>query len=218
MHEEEIQKQQAVFSALQEGEEKERIRLAEELHDGIGARLSGLKMNLEYLMRTAREHSELIATIFSGVAEAVEEVRAISHNLQPCFFNDKSLEQLLYSYMEQLSVMNGCRYDLFLNSSIDHITNPLKLHCYRILTELLHNIHKHAKATLASVQINSEDEWLEIVVEDNGIGFASGIENPEGIGLLNIRNRVAVCKGRMNIDSSAKGTTTIIEIPLNSVS
>ncbi len=216
LHEEDIRKQQAIFDALQEGQEKERTRLAEELHDGIGAKLSGLKMNLEYLKSNAREHEALIAKIFSGVAEAVEEVRAVSHNLQPYFFNDKDLEQLLLNYMEQLSLRNGCRYDLFIASAANGIDNHIKLHCYRIVAELLHNVHKHAKATLASVQINVENDNMEIVVEDNGIGLCSNSANREGIGLMNIRNRIKVCKGVMNIDSSPKGTTVIIEIPLNS--
>ncbi len=216
LHEEDIRAQQAIFDALQEGQEKERTRFAEELHDGIGAKLSGLKMNLEYLKSNAGEHQELIGKIFSGLADAVEEVRAISHNLQPYFFNDKNIEQLLLNYMEQLSLMNGCRYDLFMNSPVTGIDNNIKLHCYRIVAELLHNIHKHAKATQASVQINVENDRMEIVVEDNGVGLYSNNVNQEGIGLMNIRNRIKVCKGAMNVDSSEKGTTVIIEIPLNS--
>jgi signal transduction histidine kinase len=119
--------------------------------------------------------------------------------------------------MEQLSSMNGCRYDLFMNSPATGIDNNVKLHCYRIIAELLHNIHKHAKATLASVQINIENDRMEIVVEDNGIGVYSNLSSQEGIGLMNIRNRINVCKGIMSIDSSEKGTTVIIEIPLNSI-
>jgi len=218
LHEEDIRAQQAVFDALQEGQEKERARLAEELHDGIGAKLSGLKMNLEYLKLNAKEHEQLISKIFMGVAEAVEEVRVISHNLQPFFFHDKDLEQLLLNYMEQLSSMNGCRYDLFVNSPITGINDTIKLYCYRIIAELLHNIHKHAKASFASVQINIEDDKMEIVVEDNGVGFNSSNSAKQGIGLQNIQNRIKVCKGSINIDSSDKGTSVIIEIPLNTLS
>jgi two-component system, NarL family, sensor kinase len=217
LHEEEIRKQQAVFNALQEGEESERTRLSEELHDGIGAKLSGLKMILEYLLSNSKENKELIAKIFTGVSETVEEVRAISHNLQAYSLNNKDIEQLLLSYMEQLSTRNGCRYDLILSSPVHSISNHVKLQCYRIVAELLHNIHKHAKATQASVQINVENEHLEIVVEDNGVGIYSRAGNQEGIGIKNIRNRVNLCKGIVSIDSSEKGTTVIIEIPINSI-
>lgn len=214
LHEEDIRRQQAVFNALQEGQERERTRLAEELHDGVGAKLSGLKMTLEYLNSHAQEHCDLIGRIFSGVSETVEEVRAISHNLLPYSFNDRTIEQLLLNHMEQLSAMNGCRYDLFISPATDRIDNEVKLHCYRIVAELLHNVHKHAKASLASAQINVDDGQLEIVVEDNGVGLYSNSNSREGIGLMNIRNRVKVCNGTMSIDSSVDGTTIIIEIPL----
>jgi len=215
LHEEDLRRQQAVFDALQEGQERERTRLAEELHDGVGAKLSGLKMNLEYLKSISVADQELVSKIFYGVADTLEEVRAISHNLQPYSFDNKDMEELLLNYMEQLSLLNGCSYDLFMNSPVTDIDKNLKLHSYRIIVELLHNIHKHAHATLASVQISVEEDKLDIIVEDNGIGLnKSRSDNNEGIGLKNIQNRVNVCKGQMSIDSSEKGTTVIIELPL----
>lgn len=217
LHEEDIRAQQAIFDALQEGEEKERARFAEELHDGIGAKLSGLKMSLEYLKFNATENVELISKLFLGVTDTLEEVRLISHDLQIFFLAEKNLEQMLLNYMEQLSSMNGCRYDLFINSQVTVINDKIKFQCQRIITELLNNIHKHARASLASVQINIENERMEIVVEDNGIGIEENHNNGEGIGLRNIRNRVKVCKGTMDIDSSKKGTTVIIDIPINTI-
>lgn len=216
LYEEDLRSQQAIFNALQEGQEKERARLAEELHDGIGAKLSGLKMTLEYLKSTATENAALVSKVFSGVAETLEEVREISHNLQPYYFNDRDLEQLLLNHIEQLNAStDGCRYDLLMNTPVKGIGKTIKLHTYRIITELLNNIHKHARANLASVQINAEDDTLEIVVEDNGIGMDNARSNSEGIGLMNINNRINVCKGKINIDSSEKGSSVIIEIPLN---
>jgi signal transduction histidine kinase len=215
LHEEEIRNQQAVFNALQEGEEKERKRLAEELHDGIGAKLSGLKMNVEYLKSTARENTELIEQVFFGLSEALEEVREISHNLLPCFFNDRGIEELLQDYMARFSKNNDCKYDLFVSPSVADLDQHMKQQTYRIITELLTNIHNHAKATFASVQINMEDGKMEIAVEDNGIGFNTDHREIKGIGLINIQNRVTFCKGMMHTDSSEKGTSVTIEIPLN---
>lgn len=214
LHEQEMKQQQAEFDALQEGEEKERTRVAEELHDGIGAKLSGLKMNLEYLKSNTTENQELIERVFSGITETLEEVRDISRNLLPAFFNERDLAQLLADDVERYQ-SGECQYDLIVNTGNVAIDQVTKKYCYRIVMELLTNIHKHAAASQASVQINIEDNMLEIAVEDNGIGF--DIHGPEqkGIGLLNIRNRVNFCKGGISIDSSASGTTVIIEIPLN---
>lgn len=215
LHEEELRKQQAVFDALQDGQEKERMRLAQELHDGIGAKLSGLKMNLEYLELNAQEHKELIGKVFTGVAEALEEVREVSHNLLPYQVNEKGLRELLLHCVEQVNAHGHCSYELFVQDVGDDIGKTIKMHVYRMIAELLHNIQKHSRATRASVQVSREDTQLELIVEDNGIGLGQHELNREGIGLQNIRNRVQICKGTITIDSSAKGTSIIIEIPLN---
>lgn len=215
LHEEDMRRQREVFNALQEGEEKERARLAEELHDGISAKLSGLKMSLEYLKTNTTENKELVNRIFSGMSETLEEVRVISHNLQTYFFADKDLEQILLAFTEQLSARNGCRYDLLINGDSNTIDKAIKLQCYRIITELLNNIHKHAKASRASVQINIENDKMEVVVEDNGIGFDTANLHSDGMGVMNVRKRAEVCGGTISFDSSGKGTSVIIEIPLN---
>jgi two-component system, NarL family, sensor kinase len=213
LHEEELRKQQAIFDALQEGQEKERTRLAQELHDGVGAKLSGLKMTMEYLNANVKEHGALISKVFSGLTETLEEVREISHNLQPYFFNN-SIEQLLLDLIERHNATGDCSYSLSMSPLERELDEHLKLHIYRIISELLNNIRKHAQANQASVQINMEADAMTITVEDNGIGMHDGYHNLESIGLKNIRTRVIACKGNINIDSSEKGTIIIIEIPI----
>jgi two-component system, NarL family, sensor kinase len=216
LHEEELRRQQAIFDALQEGQEKERTRLAQELHDGIGAKLSGLKMTLEYLNFSNTEHAVLISKVFSGITETLEEVREISHNLQPYFFNN-SMEQLLLNLVEQHNATGNCSYSMSMHPMEKELDEHLKLHIYRIISELLNNIRKHSQADQASVQINIESDVMTVTVEDNGIGMHDGHHNLESMGLKSIRTRVEVCKGNINIDSSEKGTIVIIEIPINPI-
>ncbi len=215
LHEQELRRQQAIFDALQDGQETERTRLAQELHDGIGAKLSGLKMNIEYLDLNATEHKELIGKVFQGITETLEEVREVSHNLLPYQLNEKDLRRLILNCIEEFNNYGSCSYDLFMNDAARDVDKKIKIHVCRIIAELLNNIHKHAKATIASVQISTEDGVMEIVLEDNGIGMDNAKTNSDGIGLKNICNRVDVCKGTINIDSSQNGTIVIIEIPLN---
>lgn len=215
LHEEELRRQQAIFNALQDGQEKERARLARELHDGIGAKLSGLKMNLEYLDINASEHRELISKIFEGVAETLEEVREVSHNLLPYQLNGKGVRELLLQCIDQFNAYGGCTYDLFMDDKEPDIPDTVRTNIYRIVAELLNNIHKHAKATVASIQLSVDDAAMELIVEDNGIGLEMPCADPNGIGLQNVKARVDMCKGTLSIDSSGKGTSVIIEIPLN---
>jgi signal transduction histidine kinase len=215
LHDEELIKQDAIFSALQEGEEKERARLAEELHDGVGAKLSGLNMNLEYVRPkiTDPDTKNLINKTFEGVSEVINEIRELSHNLQPLYFSEKDLLLSLQDYISQLNSKGDCHYILFFEADLSTVNKAVKLHCYRIITELLLNVHKHATATQAFVQIIEEKNTLQIIVEDNGQGFReNGVQ--KGMGLSNINSRVSLNKGTINIDSSGKGTTIIIQIPI----
>lgn len=212
LSEEELRRQQAIFDALQKGQEQERARLSQELHDGVGARLSGLKMNLEFLHLNATEHTALIAKVFSGATETLEEIREISHNLQPYFFNNK-LEQLLKDLIDQHNATGSCRYSLSMDPLEQEPDEYRKLHIYRIISELLNNVRKHARASHASVQIGIDQGMMTIAVEDNGIGISEGLYNLESIGLKNIKTRVEACNGQINIDSSERGTIVIINLP-----
>ncbi|WP_162902992.1 sensor histidine kinase [Taibaiella koreensis] len=215
MQDEELRGQQAVFNALQEGQERERSRLAEELHDGVGARLSGLKMTTEHLKLVATENVELIGKVYTGISETLEEVREISHNLLPYFVNGKDMEQLLSDRIQGLNATGQCNYSLLINGQLSSLDKTIQLHVFRMISELLTNVQRHAQASLASVQINRDDDMLGIVVEDNGVGMPAQRSGKEGIGLTTVSSRVSVCKGTITTDSSPKGTCVIIEIPVN---
>jgi two-component system NarL family sensor kinase len=211
LREQELKKQQELFVALNEGEEKERKRLAEELHDGIGAKLSGLKMSVEYL-KSVSQDDLLLDKIAEGMNETIEELREISQNLKPAFLSSKGLELALSDLVMHYNNKGNCTYKLFVEMNENGEKQHVQL-VYRIVSELLHNIQKHSGATLASVQIVSGDDMVQIVAEDNGSGFDLN-ERGQGIGLVNIANRVELYKGRVHIDSTEEGSVIIIELPV----
>jgi two-component system NarL family sensor kinase len=214
--EQELKKQRELFVALNEGEEKERKRLAEELHDGIGAKLSGLKMSLEYLNTvsgTSKSNDNLLQKIILGFNETIEELREISQNLQPPFMNLLELNAFLSDLVFHFNNKGTCKYLLSIETEHENL-NPTVYNktVFRIVSELLNNIQKHSNASLASVQIVSNNSMTQILVEDNGKGFDFKA-SAKGIGLLNIRNRIELYNGKFNIDSNNKGTIVIIELP-----
>lgn len=211
---EELKKQELQFLAIQEGEEKERVRLAQELHDGIGAALSGLKMNIDWVLRNPNDASitDKLQFTHQGLDNAVVELREISHHLQPAFFGNKQLSAAIKEFAEQLNLKQNCVFEVYVEDTLESMNANLKLNCYRIVTELMQNINKHAKATNASVQVINNDNQIQMIIDDNGIGF-NVMQTSDGIGLLNIKNRVEVCKGKINIDSSSSGTSIIIDLP-----
>lgn len=216
----EIQKQKSVLLALSDGEERERKRLAEELHDGMGAKLSAIKMGLEsieeYLITDTETSKERLQKNILYLNESINELRDISKNLHPAFLEQAGLQGGISSLIYQFNSKNNIHIDQFIDITFSSKLNPsFVLHIYRIVAELLNNIIKHSKANKASVQIVHSKKNIVITVEDNGTGIVKRAVNLSGIGLTSIRERVAALEGSINVDSSDKGTIVIIHLPFN---
>ncbi|MDP1728531.1 MAG: histidine kinase [Bacteroidota bacterium] len=231
LNEQEIKKQEALFLALIEGEEKERHRLAEELHDGIGVKLSGLKMSVEYLIDyysnshknldkiSSEPHPvsqggvSLLSKVAEGMNESILELREISQNLKPSFLTNKGLVMVLTELVAHLNNKGNCRFKLYIEPDEEKFSRYMQV-IYRIVSELLNNIQKHSQATEASAQVICSDNIIQIIAEDNGKGFDEKILG-DGIGLTNIRSRLEIYNGRLNIESTDHGTVIIAELPLS---
>ncbi len=217
--EEEIQKQRELYLVLEQGEEKERIRLSQELHEGIGPQLAGAKIYLQSLSSQIesalpdKSIQDLFKRIEEIISETVLEIRTTSHFLKAASLKNQTLEQAVNGLCRQLSTARKCVYTCSADGNFDLLNNEIRFNAFRIITELLMNISKHAQATEASIQLLVEDNKLQIMAEDNGIGFDPKVK-VDGIGLTNIGNRLLLLKGMMNIDSTSQGTTIIVDIPL----
>ncbi len=212
----ELDKQREVYLALTVGEEKERKRLSEELHDGIGAKLSGIKMKIEYLCNKDGEYiNQHFNDILISLNDSINELREVSHNLQPSVIGAKGLKNAIADFIENLQLNNQTNYKLFWQvNAINFKCQQDELTVYRIASELLHNIHKHAQAKNASLQVSYDDNILQIIADDDGVGFDNNVLR-NGIGLSNLIHRSEVMAGKFTIDSRVgKGTTIIVEIPI----
>jgi len=211
--EQETQRLQAII----EGEEKERKRLARELHDGLGAVLSTAKMQISAL--SARVPAVQLSQSYSKAEhlldEACRSVREISHNLTPDILEQHGLEFALQHICDSMAKAHGLEID-FIPYHLDlPIPEQASISVYRITQELLKNIAQHAHARSVIVQATIEDGWLHLIVEDDGSGFELKDDFTGGIGLSNIRSRVSYLNGRLYIDSQeGEGSTFSIDIPL----
>lgn len=216
----ETEKQLTATEAILKGEEKERSRLAQDLHDGLGGMLSGIKYSLsnmkENLIMTpanaqAFEHS------IGMLDNSINEMRRVAHNLMPETLLKFGLDDAIRDFCSemQLNSMLQVHYQSvgLKNIAIDQ---SLAVTVYRVTQELLNNIIKHAGATQAMVQVGATEDQLVITVEDNGKGIADeAIKTAQGIGWKNINSRVQYHKGSINIQSQTdKGTSVFIEFPL----
>nr|WP_294785375.1 sensor histidine kinase [uncultured Flavobacterium sp.] len=208
----ENEKKLSISNALIQGEEIERKRIARDLHDGLGSMLSGLKMHLNLADSKDKESS---ANINKMLNDSIKELRNISQNLMPESLMKLGLEHALKDLCASHSTSETV---IELQYLIKKATVPqhFKVTIFRIIQELLNNALKYAKASQILVSCSQNKDVYYITVEDNGIGFnAEYAEKREGMGLRNIKNRVAFMNGKLEIDSVAgKGTSTYIELKI----
>ncbi|QJB31454.1 sensor histidine kinase [Chitinophaga oryzae] len=207
-----LQAQQiAIAKALLYGEERERSRLARDLHDGLGGTLASISIRLSEVSGIP---AGPLAPISRQLDLAVSELRRIAHNMAPEALFRLGLQAALQDLSETHS---NSRTTVTLQTMDirDDLPQQVQLMIYRIVQELLTNITKHATAGEVLIQCSQLDDMFYITAEDNGKGFSmAGIPAGKGIGIQNIRNRVAFLNGKMEIQSSP-GKGTIINIELS---
>lgn len=216
-HEINTQQEKATRDVL-DAEERERRRIAGDLHDGVGQTLSAALLNLNYLYKSVAEGKapdpQLIDTALGLVKDSYQEMRSISHQMMP---NALLKAGLATSIKEFLDPIDGKNIKVYLNVSglNERLDQQLETVLYRAIQEAVNNVVKHAGATRLTIQILKDEEGLSVSIEDNGGGFdpsSAGYE--EGIGLKNIRSRVALLRGSVDVDSAVgRGTVVVIYIP-----
>ena len=176
------------------------------LHDQVGNTLASA---LGYLNMKQLQPETLKALIFN----AINELRMISHNLVK---DDRQLlsdkVSVLTERLNDFAATNFI-FDDFSQQKMNTLPMLTQQNLYAVIQELLTNTLKHAQAQEAQVQFFETEGMVRVVVEDDGIGYNTQ-QVSSGIGLQNIRKRVALMKGQLTIDSTPQGTTTIVNIKL----
>ncbi len=212
-----LQREQEIsqLKAIMLGEEKERTRLARELHDGIGSQLAAIKMNFTAVAKDYPVLAEIgpLHEIMDMIGNTATDVRNTAHNLMPDVLTRYGLSNALMLYCEQINKSGQLRTDLQMYGNINELNESFTLLLYRIIQEMTQNIIKHAEADHAVIQIRKQDQQLNIVVEDNGKGFRTAA-TANGLGLQQLAARIESVQGEMLIDST-EGSGTVIYIELN---
>ncbi len=161
----------STLTALLEGQEQERGRLARDLHDGLGGLLSGTKLQLSILDTHRSENiEEGISKSISQIDGAVEELRRVAHNLMPDLLMKYGLVAAIEEFALRMSNSALSIHTEFINYS-NSISEEKQLLIYRVIQELVNNAIKHAKASEIIIQISEEENILNLTVEDDGKGF-----------------------------------------------
>jgi PAS domain S-box-containing protein len=205
--------------AVLEAQEEERRRMAESLHNGLGQLLYAAKLQVEQLTQAA----ELAAVPALATAQreatrllkdAIKQARTISHELTPGIVADFGLEAALHEICRSLKNPQ-LRWQCLVHLDAQYpVPLPLQVAVYRLAQEVTQNIVKHARATAASLEVETLPGWLVLRAEDNGQGFEPSAHTT-GIGLKTLRNRVDLLGGTVLLHSTpGRGTQLQLRIPL----
>ncbi len=200
------------LASLIEGEEKERIRIARELHDSVNADLSSVKFKLNTILE---QNNKVINEAVNMIDKSCEQVRAISHNLVPPSIKNFSLLEALRDFCETKNSLHDQEVSFSVIGNPIPLTKNQELNIYRIVQELVANSLKHAQAKTIMVQLAFNNNTLHISVEDDGVGFKNDVNFKSGIGLENVKARIDYLNGELDLTTDDKGTSFEINIDLS---
>ncbi|MFT6021889.1 MAG: two-component system NarL family sensor kinase, partial [Saprospiraceae bacterium] len=204
------------------GQEQERHRLAQEIHDGIGPMMSTIRLNLDAVKRDLGDIPEKTLNKVNAMGDLIQniatDIRQISHDLMPSALIDFGITEALNSLSQKINQSEMLTVNFYHIGIKKRLERRVEVNLYRIVQELLNNAIKYAKAKTINIQLVQRDNMIVLTVEDDGIGFDQNkidefLEN--GIGLRNINTRVTSLNGLFSIDTQkGKGVMSTIEIPV----
>ena len=195
--------------------ERERARIATDLHDELGPYLSVTKFRINALDVSTKEDTEHLTKINQNIDLIIHRMREIAADLMPMTLLRKGLTFGVREFIDNVSKPSGLQIQ-FAISGNEEFSENMRIHLYRIIQEIVHNTVKHAKATSLTIQLNRENNKVVLLTEDNGTGFDYNnlLREKQGVGLRSMLSRVEVLGGDMFIDSIPhKGTRYTFEIP-----
>jgi signal transduction histidine kinase len=207
--------QDALRRAVQ-GQELERRRLARELHDETGQALTSILLGLSALEETndADATRAGLQNLHELVVATLQDVRRLAVELRPAALDDFGLAAALERLTESFSEQTGIRIELEASLGQERLPSDVETVLYRLVQEALTNVVKHAHAEHVSIVMRRKEGAVTAVIEDDGQGFTDG-QGGSGLGLVGMRERVALVNGRLRIESAPHaGTTLLAEVPV----
>jgi signal transduction histidine kinase len=206
------------IDVLIDGQEKERQRLAENLHDNLGGTLAALKLNLQNLQHNKENKSiadKSVNNSLNLIEDAYQNVRQMAHEKNHGVVANQGLLPALKKLINNIS-SEKLMIEIKHFGLENRLENSLEIRIFRIIQELITNIIKHAQASKASIALTNHNTTLNIIVEDNGKGFSvNKTAKVRGMGLSTVEKRIENLGGTLEIDSYPnKGTSIIINLPL----
>ena len=204
------------LSRVVQAQELERRRLARELHDETGQALTSILLGLKPLEEALSDHPARtdLSELREHVVAALQDVRRLAVELRPPVLDDFGLAAALERLTETFGEATGIRVDFHSALGAKRLPGEVETALYRVVQESLTNIVKHANARSVSISVARRESAVAAVIEDDGDGFDPRVVREGGVGLLGMRERLALLDGRVEIESRpGAGTTLVAEVP-----
>ena len=213
-------KLQRLNLALAESEENVKKDVAQFLHDEIGQVLSAMHIQLSFLDGNDDQEmrEQIIKSIKPQLGKAIDQCREMTYELSPPVLKNYGINEAIKWKLNEVQTNHGINTRF--KSSIDRleVDGKIKLMVFRIVTELINNVVKHAAATSLNVVIKPDGKGVSFLVHDNGKGFDydyhKDLSSNNSFGLFNIRERLSFLEGKLTIDSGKKGTKAVVFCPV----
>lgn len=202
------------------GQEKERQRIANDLHDNLGSMLATLKLNFENLRLRktdqGQEENKLYEKTDELIQEAYQKVRRLAHAKNAGVFANDGLIPAIKKLAGKISIPGKLQINVIPFGFTERLDNTLEITIFRMIQELGTNIIKHSGATEATLHLTQHDTNINIIFEDNGVGMdTKKLTRADGMGLNSITKKTEQLDGTLTIDSTpGRGTTIIIDLPI----
>jgi signal transduction histidine kinase len=201
-------------------QEQERQRISRELHDDLGQALTthllALRNLQEDLSLPAEKIFERLQSLHDQSYEMLVKIRTLARDLRPPVLDTLGLKVAMQTYCTEFTRRTHLPVIFEADASLPQFPDIYDITLYRVLQEALTNIIKHAQGSQVWVDLSTEDDFVNLTVQDNGIGFSEEESKSNGIGLTGLRERITIAGGTLNINSTPKlGTILSAQFPLS---
>jgi signal transduction histidine kinase len=208
--------QQKIWNFAIQAEEKERGRIARDLHDGLGPILSAIKIHTQWLSNPDKvTNAEYITgELNRTIDEAIVCIKEISANLSPHLLSNHGLVPAIKAFIDKLKKASTTRFN-FQADLNERLNSNCEITIYRIFTECINNSIKYANADSIDIKLYKEKDMIKMLIEDDGIGFdvRNALNKDSSSGLINITNRIKNIGGNIEIKSKmGEGTRITVRI------
>jgi signal transduction histidine kinase len=201
-------------------QEEERRSLSRELHDAVGQMLSAMTMelgNMEAVITSPERLRERLDEARGLNSETIRAVRDLAISLRPAMLDELGLGPALRWQGREFSRRSGVPVTVQIDGDLEGLPETHRTCIYRIVQEALTNCAKHAQAKNIRISIYGRHDWIQLSIQDDGVGFEPRHASPQGLGLIGIQERVRDLEGKVTVISQPqKGTILEVEVPVRS--